>query len=217
MSGFLFQTTRSIMCEIGAARKTGTIMQNLGCRHVMVVTDRGIVGAGLLDRVTQSLEAAGIRATVFDAVEADPSQEMVLEAAHSAKSQKCDGVLGLGGGSPMDVAKLVSLLNGPGCSQTLEEMYGVHNAKGGRLPMIQVPTTAGTGSEVTPIAIITTGKNTKKGVVSPTLYPDWAVLDGELTLTVPPHVTAATGIDAMVCVLLARSYRSCFVCPFFLM
>src|SRR5690606_19073791 len=98
----------------------------------------------------------------------------------------------------MDVARLVALLASPDCSQSLSDMYGVGNAKGRRLSLIQVPTTAGTGSEVTPISIVTTGATTKAGVVSPVLQPDVALLDAELTLGLPPQVTAATGIDAMV-------------------
>merc|ERR1719498_284508 len=98
----------------------------------------------------------------------------------------------------MDIAKLVALLASPKTSQPLDEMYGVGNAQGERLPLVQVPTTAGTGSEVTPISILTTGASEKKGVVSPQLLPDWAVLDAELTLGLPKHITAATGVDAMV-------------------
>jgi alcohol dehydrogenase class IV len=96
----------------------------------------------------------------------------------------------------MDTAKLVALL--AGTPQALPDIYGIGLAKGPRLPLIQVPTTAGTGSEVTPISILTTPTHEKKGVVSPFLYPDVAVLDGNLTLGLPPKVTAMTGIDAMV-------------------
>src|SRR3546814_16623944 len=96
----------------------------------------------------------------------------------------------------MDIAKLVALLGNS--DQPLAEMYGIGNAKGRRLPLVQVPTTAGTGSEVTGISIITTGESEKKGVVSPLLLPDIALLDADLTLGLPRHVTAATGVDAMV-------------------
>lgn len=98
----------------------------------------------------------------------------------------------------MDVAKLVAVLAHPDCCQSLEELYGVGNVRGPRLPLLQVPTTAGTGSEVTPIAIVTTGETTKAGIVSPLLQPDTALLDARLTLGLPAKVTAATGIDAMV-------------------
>lgn len=99
----------------------------------------------------------------------------------------------------MDIAKLVAVLALPSCSQPLDTMYGVGNVRGGaRLPLVQVPTTAGTGSEVTPISIITLGAEQKAGVVAPVLLPDVALLDGELTASLPGHVAAATGVDAMV-------------------
>ncbi len=119
-------------------------------------------------------------------------------AVAAARQHNAGAVIGFGGGSSMDVAKLVAILSHPHCNQTLEDLYGVGNARGPRLPLMQIPTTAGTGSEVTPIAIVTTGKTTKAGVVSPVLQPDIALLDAELTLGLPPQVTAATGIDAMV-------------------
>merc|ERR1711934_591385 len=96
----------------------------------------------------------------------------------------------------MDVAKLVAFLSKS--SQPLDAIYGIGLCKGGRLPLVQVPTTAGTGSEVTPISILTTGESEKKGVVSPQLLPDVAVLDADLTVGLPKHITAATGVDAMV-------------------
>lgn len=110
----------------------------------------------------------------------------------------CDatGVIGLGGGSSLDVAKLVALLAGSG--ENLADIYGVGLAKGPRLPLLLIPTTAGTGSEVTPISIVTTGAHEKKGVVSPVILPDIALLDPQATLGLPPAPTAATGIDAMV-------------------
>ena len=97
----------------------------------------------------------------------------------------------------MDVAKLVAYMK-KNTGTKLEEIYGVGNATKSRLPLIQVPTTAGTGSEVTPISIIMTGATSKMGVVSPQLLPDWAVLDGNMTLSVPKTTTAHTGVDAMV-------------------
>src|SRR5699024_5057785 len=98
----------------------------------------------------------------------------------------------------MDVAKLVAKLHHPHNTQQLSDLYGIGMAQGPRLPLVLVPTTAGTGSEATPISIITTGATTKSGVVSPQLLPDIALLDATLTVGLPPAVTAATGIDAMV-------------------
>jgi alcohol dehydrogenase len=131
-------------------------------------------------------------------VVADPPEAILLAAVAQARALNAQLIVGFGGGSSMDVAKLVALLAHPDCKQTLAQIYGVGNARGQRLPLILVPTTAGTGSEVTPISIITTGETSKMGVVSPLLLPDLALLDAELTLGLPPSVTAATGIDAMV-------------------
>lgn len=138
-------------------------------------------------------------------VVADPPEGMVLEAVTKARALRIDGVIGFGGGSSMDVAKVIATL--VPSQQQIGEIYGIGNVRGARLPLIQVPTTAGTGSEVTQIAIITTGETTKTGIVSPQLLPDVALLDGELTLGLPPQVTAATGIDAMVHAIEAYTSR----------
>ena len=114
-------------------------------------------------------------------------------------------MVSIGGGSALDTAKLVAYL--ASSDERLDDIYGVGLAKGQRLPLLLAPTTAGTGSEVTPIAIVTTPTTEKKGVVSPRLLPDWAILDPELTLGLPPHVTAATGIDAMVHAIEAYTSR----------
>lgn len=193
---FTFNTARSIVSGAGAIGELGTLAARTMGKRVAVVTDKGIVASGLLDHALKSLAAAGCEAVVFDEVVADPPEAIVLKAVAMAVEAKVQGVVGFGGGSPMDVAKLVALLALQ--QEELAGIYGVGNAKGPRLPLILVPTTAGTGSEVTPISIITTGAHTKMGVVSPAILPDIALLDPDLTLSVPPHVTAATGIDAMV-------------------
>ncbi len=133
---------------------------------------------------------------MFSDVVADPPASIVEEACAKARALDIDGVIGFGGGSSMDVAKLVALMVGSG--EKLDDIYGVNMVKGKRLPLIQIPTTAGTGSEVTPISIITVGATEKKGVVAPALLPDIALLDAELTLGLPASITAATGVDAMV-------------------
>ncbi|KZL18637.1 1,3-propanediol dehydrogenase [Pseudovibrio axinellae] len=196
MSGFVFNTSASVICEPGAVKKLDELTLKTVGRRVLLITDKGLVGAGLIAPVIARLEAAGIDVAVFDEVVADPPEAIVIKAAQTAKKQGAEGVIGLGGGSSLDVAKLVALLVGG--SEQLADIYGVGMVKGKRLPLILIPTTAGTGSEVTPISIITTGEAEKKGVVAPELLPDVAVLDAELTLGLPAHVTAATGIDAMV-------------------
>jgi alcohol dehydrogenase class IV len=196
MPPFTFETARRVLCEDGAARRLGEIAAGLGVTRALIVTDRPLFAAGLLKAPLESFAAAGLTAEVFSDVLADPPEAAVEAALAAARAFGADGVIGFGGGSSMDTAKLVALLAASG--QTLQEVYGVDKAAGARLPLIQVPTTAGTGSEVTCIAIVTTPSHEKVGVVSPLLYPDLAMLDAELTVGLPPRVTAMTGVDAMV-------------------
>lgn len=196
LPAFAFNTSPSIQFGEGCIEKLGMLAKGRLGPRVLVVTDEGILKAGLLDGALESLTAAEIGWSVFSAVIADPPEAVILAAADQARAFQASGVIGLGGGSPMDVAKLAALL--AASNEPLADIYGVGLAKGPRLPLVLVPTTAGTGSEVTPISIVTTGAHEKKGVVSPVLLPDIALLDPLLTLGVPAAVTAATGIDAMV-------------------
>ncbi|AXI02872.1 iron-containing alcohol dehydrogenase [Aquirhabdus parva] len=198
MQGFSFDTVRKIVCAAASRHTLGSICLELGIKHVLFVTDPGIIKFNLHLDALKSLEQAGLQVTICADVQADPPEHIVVHATESAKVQGIDGVIGYGGGSSMDVAKLIALLANPAQSQNISEIYGVNNIIGKRLPLIQIPTTAGTGSEVTAVAIVTTGETTKMGVVSPTLFADVAILDAELTLDLPAAVTAATGIDAMV-------------------
>jgi alcohol dehydrogenase class IV len=193
---FTFQAPSNILFEPGASRKIDELVAGYGARHVMLVTDKGVRGAGLTKGAEASLAAAGIKLSVFDDVVADPPSRVVEAAAEACRADQIELVLSIGGGSALDTAKLVAYL--AKTPDRLDDIYGVGLAKGKRLPLLLVPTTAGTGSEVTPIAIVTTPTTEKKGVVSPVLIPDWAILDPELTLGLPASVTAATGIDAMV-------------------
>jgi alcohol dehydrogenase class IV len=196
MSAFTFDTAPSIVFGSGSIARLGDIAATRLWRRVALVTDAGLVKAGLVAPVLRSLGEIGVAVDVFDAVVADPPEDVVLAAAARARDFDADAVIGFGGGSSIDVAKLVALLVKGG--ENLADIYGVGVAKGPRLPLLAVPTTAGTGSEVTPVSIVTTGTHEKKGVVSPLIIPDVALLDPDLTLSLPPHVTAATGIDAMV-------------------
>ena len=198
MKPFKFQTTSSILSEVGATEKIGQIMADMGCRKVAFVTDAMILELGLAKAALNGLEDAGVGVHIIDNVVADPPEAMIRAAVAEAKMQAVDGVVSVGGGSSLDTAKLISILSHPKARQDLNDMYGVGMVKGARLPLVLAPTTAGTGSEVTPISIVTTRTSEKKGVVSPVLLPDWAILDAELTVGLPAHITAATGIDAMV-------------------
>lgn len=197
MSAFSFQTVAHIVVEPGLARRLGALLRerHAGERAVLV-TDQFLHRSGALQPALDSLAAHGWQTLVIDDVVADPPEAVVEAAAARARDFKADLVIGFGGGSSMDVAKLVAVLCQGG--QALSAMYGVNQVRGSRLPLIQVPTTAGTGSEVTPISIVTTGETTKSGVVAPQLYADAAYLDAELTVGLPPAATAATGVDAMV-------------------
>lgn len=198
MNSFTFATSQSILVEAGAAKRLGQICVEREIRSLMLVTDPGIERLGLHETALGSLREEGIRVELFGAVVADPPEEVVEQALLLGKETRPDAIVGFGGGSSMDVAKIVALLVHPECQQELGDIYGVGNARGRRLPLIQIPTTAGTGSEVTQVAIVTTGETTKMGAVTPLFLPDLAILDAELTLGLPPAVTAATGVDAMV-------------------
>ena len=195
---FSFSTVPHIVSESGGAGRLGEhIAQGFpDARRALLVTDPGFLRTGLVDAPAASLRTAGLMVEVYAQVMADPPEAVVLEAVAAARKFRCDIVIGLGGGSSMDVAKLIAVLANSG--QPISTIYGIGNVKGSRLPLVQIPTTAGTGSEVTNIAIVTTGATTKMGVVAPQLYADLALLDAQLTLGLPSAVTATTGIDAMV-------------------
>ena len=196
MSDYLFSAVPDVLVGPEASKQLGDLAVSMGITRALIVTDRGIIQFGLLDSATNSLNASKVEYELYADVVADPPESVVMDAVTEGQAFNCDGVIGFGGGSSMDVAKLLAvLIKG---EQSLSDIYGVDQIAGGRLPLIQVPTTAGTGSEATMVSIITTGETTKAGVVSRTLLADKIVLDASLTLGLPPHVTAATGIDAMV-------------------
>ncbi|WP_428055660.1 iron-containing alcohol dehydrogenase [Devosia oryzisoli] len=193
-SNFAFFSVSGMLFSPGGAHQLATFTRGgLGPR-VLLVTDATIRRLGLCQPVLDAL--AGSDVTIFDAVEADPKVTTVEAAVRAARENKVTGVVGLGGGSSLDVAKAAALLAGSG--QTLDEVWGVNNAKGPRLPLALIPTTAGTGSEATPVAIFTLPNDEKRGVSTSLNIPDWAILDPDLTAGLPPHITAMTGLDAAV-------------------
>lgn len=196
MQDFVFNTAANITCGGGASLKLHQQCAEFKVRRPLLVTDPGLVAIGLVQPVVEALKTNQCEAVLFDQVREDPPESVVLDALQLALDSDVDGVIAVGGGSSMDVAKVVAVLIKS--EQSLADIYGVDQVTGGRLPLILVPTTAGTGSEVTPVAVITTGETTKAGVSSKQLLPDVAVLDPDLTLGLPPAVTAMTGVDAMV-------------------
>ncbi|BFM05955.1 iron-containing alcohol dehydrogenase [Halioxenophilus aromaticivorans] len=196
MNSFSFGTVASLISAPGAVQQLNNICRQLKIKRPFIVTDPGIEKSGLVAQAMYPLSQAGVNCECFTQVIADPPENIILQAVEMAKACAADGIIGLGGGSSLDTAKLVALL--VNSDERLVDIYGVDNVQGQRLPLIMIPTTAGTGSEVTAVAIVTTGNTTKAGVVSPVLFADVALLDAELTLGLPPATTAMTGIDAMV-------------------
>jgi len=197
-AAFSFTTVPRIVFEPGAsARLAASAAPALrGARRILFVTDKGVRAAGLADAALAGLAEAGLDVQVFDGVVADPPEQTVFDAVEAGRAFRAEAVIGFGGGSPMDTAKVVAVLL-PG-EQPLGEMYGVQQVRAARPPLILLPTTAGTGSEVTNVAVITTGATSKRGIAADPLYADMAILDPDLTLGLPRHPTAYTGIDAMV-------------------
>jgi len=193
---FDFHTTKSIFLQRGGSANLAKLIQERGGKSVLIVTDPGVLSAGLLEKTLSGFKSAGLPLQIFSDVQADPPISVINNAVRVAQEYGADFIVGFGGGSSMDVAKLVALLALG--KEKLADIYGVDMVKGPRLPLILVPTTAGTGSEATKSSVVTVSESEKKGVLSPHLLPDLALLDAELTLGLPPHVSAATGIDAMV-------------------
>jgi alcohol dehydrogenase len=193
----VFSTTPRIVMGAGSIKTIGTEVRARGAKRVLIVTDKGVIGAGLLKSVEASLKASKIKYAVFDKVEPDPRYEIVADCVETAKKARAQLLIGIGGGSPMDITKTSAIMltnKGP-----IGAYFGVNLVPKPGLPIILVPTTAGTGSEVTPIAILSDeGEKLKKGIVSPYLFPTIGILDPELTTGLPPHVTAATGMDALI-------------------
>jgi len=167
-----------------------------GAKKVLVVTDAGLVGIGLVARITAALAEAGVETSVYDGVEPDPTFDQV-EAGHARLQREgCDAVLAVGGGSPMDAAKVIAAMatNG-GQAKKLAGMFKVRKPP---LPLYAIPTTAGTGSEVTLAAVVSDAEtHVKSFVLDPKLLPAMAALDPGLMTGLPPHITAATGMDAL--------------------
>ena len=196
LNNFTFNTTSGIRFGSGMSVSSSQEISKILGSNILFITDKDLMSLKLTEPTLNQLKKFSSKVEIFEDVEADPSLKTLLKSIEIGKKMNATGVIGFGGGSSMDVAKLTSFILGS--NENIEEAWGVSNAKGPRLPLVLVPTTAGTGSEVTPISIITVGEEEKKGVSSPIILPDVAILDPDLTIGLPAHTTAATGIDAMV-------------------
>jgi alcohol dehydrogenase class IV len=193
---FQFIHVTKIVAGPGTSDQAGDELRTLGATRVFVVTDRGCAAANLLDKITPGLERAGLIYDVFDEIEANPAAKTVERAAEQARAASADAVLAVGGGSPIDAGKMVAVLAKFG--GTVRDYEGINTVAEPTLPLVAAPTTVGTGSEVTRGAVITdTTCNAKMVVVSPHIFPRVAILDPEMLEKLPPHITAATGMDSL--------------------
>ena len=195
----------------GVSAQVGELLRSLGAERVVVVTDENMERLGTADRICAHLEAAEVHSCVFAGVEPEPSVETTDAVAELAREHDCQAVVGLGGGSCMDVAKAVSILITNQGSAAAYQGQGLVKVPG--VPKVMIPTTAGTGSEVTSTAVLCrTGDGFKGSISDDRLRPDYSLLDPELTFTMPPKVTASTGMDALVHAL--EGYTSRQASPF---
>lgn len=196
MKNYGFNLGTRIEFGIGSRNKILNIAKKFNSKKMLFITDQGVVKAGILDKIIEIIKDSEIEYFAYDKVESDPSTKTIEKIYSNAKENNVDIIIAIGGGSPIDAAKGVSLLfNNIG---SLQDYAGVDKVGYKGIPMIAIPTTSGTGSEVTCFAVISDiEKNTKFTITSNLISPDVAVLDPELTLTLPPKITAATGLDAL--------------------
>lgn len=192
----------------GAIELLGRYAQNFGAGRVFVVTDRGIVEAGLLQRAQNILLSSGVQSVVYDRVSPNPRDSEVMEAAALYRQSKCDIIIALGGGSPMDCAKGVSIVSAN--NKHILEFRGVDNVEIPGPPLICLPTTSGSSADVSQFAIINnTADQVKVAIISKTVVPDLALLDPGLTLTMDRNLTLCTGMDALVHAIEAYVSSAC--------
>ncbi|HTU02082.1 MAG TPA: iron-containing alcohol dehydrogenase [Candidatus Sulfotelmatobacter sp.] len=191
-----FRIPTQITLGTGTAETIGTEAKRLGARHAFLLVDPVLHKAGVADQLLKALDKEGVRVTTYTEIEMEPSVQGVAKAVAAARAAGGDLVVGLGGGSTLDTAKAAAMLLGnPG---VLEDYLGIGLVPRRGAPSILLPTTAGTGAEITPNALYyVPAKRVKEAVVSPHIIPDVAICDSLLTTSVPPAVTAATGVDAL--------------------
>lgn len=207
MTGMDFYTNGHIVSEADSMRqKLGDLAKQYDATSAIIITDTGISDLGYVDIAQESLEQAGINVVIFDRVVADPPIEVVEEAIELARANQCNMVIGLGGGSPIDTAKIVALY--PNDFQSVNELLEADISGFKKMPLFAIPTTAGTGAEATFVSVITAKDGSKKAIYTPKILPDVAILDATLTLKLPRHITAATALDAMVHCIEAYTSRT---------
>ncbi len=207
---FPFRMPRTVLAGVGAAERVGDEAKRLGGARALVITDQGVLKSGWVDKTMERLQQAALKTTLFSDVMAEPNMDFLNDAVARVREGGPDVVVGIGGGSSLDSGKMIASLLANGGK--VQDYFGIELIPKPSLPMVMLPTTAGTGSEVTPNAIFTdTVAKLKKGVVSPFLLPDEAIVDPQLTVSCPAPITAATGMDALTHAI--ESYTSAKATP----
>ncbi len=191
-----FDVPTTILHGGGARKQLPDLVKQLGGSRVLVVTDPGVIQLGVAAEIVALLESAGLNVAVFDQVQPDPTDENVAAGLAALLAHKADFIVALGGGSPIDVAKVVAVR--PTNPSPLPTYMGLHKIANPGVPLIVVPTTAGTGSEASKVAVITDlARHVKMMMLSGPLLPRAAVVDFELTMSMPKGLTAAVGVDTL--------------------
>ena len=196
MTSRIFRVPPTMHVGAGAASSTGIEAKRLGAKKALIITDNFLLSSSTIAPIIESLKQQGLDVEIYSGVNSEPTLQHVEEGLSLLKSNKCDVIVGIGGGSPLDVAKAVSLM--ATYSGSIQDYMGADKFEKEGIPIIAVPTTAGTGSEATLFTIITdTERDVKMLIGSPYLMPRVAIVDPQLTMGMPRHITAATGIDAL--------------------
>lgn len=207
MIPFRFHVPTRLVVEAGCIGSLGTMLSKYGVTSALIVTDSGVVKAGCVVKVVASLDASGIRHEVYDGVEQNPTEENVEEAYAMVSQNGFGAVVAVGGGSAIDTAKAVVALMIEKCD--IRELYTREVVGKAPITLVAVPTTAGTGSEVTRSAVITNKKaRVKETIRGDCLYPKIALVDPELTVSLPKSITASTGMDALTHAIEAYTTRN---------
>ena len=193
----MFNVPSTIIVGGGASKEAGAQAKKFAAKRALLVTDSFMVDSGLASKISDGIQKEGIDVAIFAGVQPDPTDENVIEGLEIQRKENCDIIIGLGGGSPMDCAKMISVMTAN--EPPIRQYAGLHNVPIQGIPVITIPTTAGTGAEVTKVVVIgDTERDVKMMMLDVNILPNCALVDYELTLSCPPSLTANVGVDTLV-------------------